>query len=134
MKVSALPSRIPLPSAIVLILLLASLSAAIPAFGAETAGTLLKTSEEILAENPGARLRLVGAYSEIPGFPQAGKHVKILDVEGTELVCVSGIKLSANEKMRCWRDSDAPDPLRKVISEEEAKKKAAAPEKELPAE
>lgn len=95
--------------------------AAVPASGSEGGDPLRLTREEIVAENPAATQRLIGAFSGISGLPQGERPVKVYMFDDTEYVCVAALKAGIRDAMDCWRSSDAPASLRKVMEGKETR-------------
>jgi hypothetical protein len=78
------------------------------------------TVSEIVAESPAAVQKLIGVYSEIPGYAAAGKSVKLYVFKGTDLVCISPLKGTQQEKFSCWHFNEAPEQLQKLVNEKDA--------------
>lgn len=91
-----------------------------PAGAADNGVKLLLTAAEIVAESPAAVQKLVGVYSEIPGFPAGGKQVKLYVFRGTDLVCTLPLKGTQKDRFACWHFGDAPEPIQKLVNEKDA--------------
>lgn len=97
------------------------LPASAPSQNPEPSRPVLKTSAEILSENPGAQQRLLGAYSNIPGMPLTARQVKLYVFDGTDIVCIAELAAKSKEAMKCWRESEAPASIRKTVEDEGAR-------------
>jgi hypothetical protein len=96
------------------------LGAAAGAYAEDNVVKVRMTVAEIQAENPAATQKLIGAYSEIPGFPAGGKSVKIYAFRGSDLVCIAPMQGAPAGKLDCWHWNDAPEPIRKLVDAKDA--------------
>ncbi|HEY3491180.1 MAG TPA: hypothetical protein VGK27_13820 [Candidatus Deferrimicrobiaceae bacterium] len=86
----------------------------------DNVAVLRLTVGEIMAESPSAVQKLIGVYSQIPGFPAGGKAVKLYVFRGTDVVCTAPIKATQKDKFDCWHFDDAPGPVQKLVNEKDA--------------
>jgi hypothetical protein len=112
---SILPARLSGAFAGLILVLAASVAVA-----ASDKAPLRLSAEDVKAEYPAAVRKMVGAYSEVPGYPKGGKSVMLIVYRGTDLVCIAPIKTSPKDKNDCWHYDDAPAPLQTVVNEKDA--------------